>query len=154
MSEYITSISHIGLLGRNDNHLDEIKELAEVSVKSKPALTRIAIRNKGRTLFVSPDSVVQVTAQGNYVLLQCESASYVLRESITAMEEKLEPYGFIRIHRSVLINRSWVEEIRPYLTGAYGLRMRGGKEIKVTRTYKKNLKSLAELWLSNDSFLD
>jgi len=53
-----------------------------------------------------------------------------------------------------LVNRLWVEEIRPYLTGDYRLRIKGGKEFKVTRTYKCNLKSLAELWLSNGSFLE
>ena len=154
MSEHIIDVSEIGLHRTMNDHVAHAKGLPEILVKAQPPLTRIAIRSKGRTLFVSPDAVVQVRAQGNYVLLQCESGSHLLRESITAMQEKLEPYGFIRIHRSVLINRSWVEEIRPYVTGAYGLRMRGGKEIKVTRTYKKNLKSLAELWLSNDSFLN
>jgi DNA-binding LytR/AlgR family response regulator len=117
-------------------------------------LARIAIRVNGGTQFVNADCVLAVRAQGNYVLLLCESGSYLLRDSITAMQRRLEPYGFVRIHRSVLVNRSWVEEIRPSLAGDYGLRMRGGKEFKVTRTYKYNLKSLAELWLTNDSFVD
>lgn len=115
---------------------------------------RIAIRVKGETRFVSTDCVLVVRARGNYVLLQCDSDSYPLRESITTMEEQLAPYGFVRIHRSVLVNRSWVEKIRSYLNGDCGLCMRGGKEFKVARTYKRNLKSLAELWLSNHSFLD
>jgi DNA-binding LytR/AlgR family response regulator len=69
--------------------------------------------------------------------------------------EKLEPHGFIRIHRSVLVNTSFVEEIRPGSTGEYGLRVKGGKEYTVTRTYKKNLKSLAEYWIgAGASFLD
>jgi two-component system LytT family response regulator len=58
------------------------------------------------------------------------------------MAEKLEPYGFIRIHRSMLVNRLFVEEVQPYFTGEYGLRLKGGKEYSVTRTYRKNLKSL------------
>jgi DNA-binding LytR/AlgR family response regulator len=61
--------------------------------------------------------------------------------------QKLEPHGFIRIHRSVLVNASFVEEIRPQPTGEYGLRVKGGKEYTVTRTYKRNLKSLAAFWL-------
>ena len=115
---------------------------------------RIAIRVKGETRFVNTDCVLVVRAQGNYVLLQCDSDSYLLRESITTMQEQLAPYGFVRIHRSVLVNRSWVEKIRSYVNGDCGLCMRGGKEFKVARTYKRNLKSLAELWLSNHSFLD
>ena len=91
-------------------------------------------------------------AEGNYVLLERQSGSYLLRESISTMAEKLKPYGFIRIHRSVLVNGAFVEEIQPYLTGEYGFRMKGGKEYTVTRTYKKNLRSLAGLWIGTDSF--
>ncbi|MGB6358451.1 MAG: LytTR family DNA-binding domain-containing protein [Candidatus Acidiferrales bacterium] len=115
--------------------------------------SRIAINKKGRILFINPNDVLTVVGQGNYVLLQCESTLYRLRESMTVMAEKLEPYGFVRIHRSVLVNKSWVEEIRPYTPGLYLLRLQGGKEFTVTRTYKKNLKSLAELWLGNDTFV-
>jgi two-component system LytT family response regulator len=97
--------------------------------------------------------VLMVQAQGNYVMLQCESGSYRFRESISTIEEKLAPYGFIRIHRSALVNRLWVAEIWSYVAGDYGLRLRDGKELRVTRTYKKNLKALAELWLSNELFL-
>jgi len=105
-------------------------------------------------MFVDPNDVVAVQAEGNYVLLQQrDSGSYLLRESISAMADKLRPYGFIRIHRSVLVNSSYVEEIQPWLTGEYGLRVKGGKEYTVTRTYKKNLKSLAAYWIGTDTFL-
>jgi len=122
--------------------------------KLSPALApRVAIKAKGRILFINPNDVVAVQAEGNYVLLQRESGSYLLREAISVVAEKLRPYGFIRIHRSVLVNTSFVEEIKPYLTGEYGLRIKGGKEYTVTRTYKKNLRSLAEFWIGSGAFL-
>jgi len=120
---------------------------------SRPRQPRIAIKTKGRILFVDPDDLVAVQAEGNYVLLERASGSYLLRESISVLAEKLKPYGFIRIHRSVLVNTSLVEEIKPYLTGEYGLRVKGGKEYTVTRTYKKNLKRLAEFWIGSGAFL-
>lgn len=120
---------------------------------SRRQLVRVAIKSKGRILFVDPINVITVQAQGNYVLLRRESGTYMLRESISVMAKKLEPYGFVRIHRSMLVNRSFVEEIHPYLTGAYGLRVKGGKEYTVSRTYKKNLQSLAEFWIGSDTFL-
>jgi two-component system, LytTR family, response regulator len=125
----------------------------DVNKPSHRQTVRIAVKNKRRIVFVNPGDIVSVVAQGNYVLLQRESGAYLLRESISGIAEKLEPYGFVRIHRSALVNRSWVEEIRPYLTGEYRLRLKGGKEFTVTRTYKKNLKLLAELWLGNGTFL-
>jgi DNA-binding LytR/AlgR family response regulator len=116
---------------------------------------RVAIKVKGRILFINLGDVVSVQADGNYVLLQRESTSYPLRESISTVAEKLEPHGFIRIHRSVLVNSALVEEIKPYSTGEYGLRMKGRREYRVTRTYKKNLKLLAEFWIGAGAlFLD
>ena len=114
---------------------------------TSPREPRIAFKVKGRILFINPGDVVAVQSEGNYVWLRLETLSHLLRESLSVVAEKLEPHGFIRIHRSVLVNASFVEEIRPYPTGEYGLRVKGGKEYTVTRTYKRNLKSLAAFWL-------
>src|SRR5579863_5231944 len=129
--------------------LAEMLPLLRKIVQRQPP--RVAIKAKGRILFIDPGDVVSVHAEGNYVLLQRESGSYMLRESISEMAEKLKSYGFIRIHRSVLVNTSFVEEIQPWITGEYGLRVKGGKEYTVTRTYKKNLRSLAEFWIGTDT---
>ncbi len=116
---------------------------------------RVAIKVKGRILFINLADVVSVQAQGNYVLLHRDSTSYLLRESISAVAEKFQSHGFIRIHRSILVNISFVEEIKPYPTGEYGLRVKGRQEFRVTRTYKKNLKFLAEFWIGAGAlFLD
>jgi len=130
-----------------------IEALLQLQKLSRPQYPRIAIKTKGRILFINPTDVVAVQAEGNYVLLQRESDSYLLRESITLVAEKLEPYGFIRIHRSALVNIAFVVEIKTYSTGKYGLRVRGGKEYAVTRGYKKNLKSLTEFRIGSGAFL-
>jgi DNA-binding LytR/AlgR family response regulator len=137
--------------GEGRARLMEILPQAPRMQKSSP---RIAIKAKGRILFIDPGAVIAVQAEGNYVLLlQREGGSYLLRESISEMAEKLEAYGFIRIHRSVLVNASFVEEIQPCQTGEYELRMKGGKQFTVTRTYKKNLRALADFWIGTGGFL-
>jgi len=67
--------------------------------------------------------------------------------------EKLKPYGFIRIHRSVLVNTSFVEEIQPWTTGEYVLRIKGGKEFTASRTYKNNLQSITRSWVGTGTFV-
>jgi len=64
--------------------------------------------------------------------------------------EKLKPYGFIRIHRSVVVNITAVEKIQPLPTGEYRLRVKGGKEYVVTRKYKHSLRDLAQLWVGSE----
>jgi DNA-binding LytR/AlgR family response regulator len=119
---------------------------------AKPQSFRVAIKVRGKILFIHLSDVVAVQAEGKCVLLQQNARSYLLRESISMVAERLETHGFIRIHRSVLVNTSFVEEIRPLSTGEYCLRVGGGKEYTVTRTYKKNLKSLAEFWIGTGAF--
>lgn len=113
---------------------------------------KIAIKTKGKILLIPPGNILAVEAEGNYVLLRGPSDTYLLRESISAMAEKLEAYGFIRVHRSVLVNATCVEEIHAGATGEYVLRITGGREYMVSRTYKNNLKSLAHSWIGTDSF--
>ena len=111
---------------------------------AKPQLLRVAIKARGKILFINLCDLVTFEAKGKCVLLQQKGRSHLLRESISVVAERLEAHGFIRIHRSVLVNSSFVQEIRPLSTGQYCLRVEGEKEYTVTRTYKKNLKSLAK----------
>jgi two-component system, LytTR family, response regulator len=113
---------------------------------------RIAIKAKGRIFFIDTADVIAVEAKGNYVLLLHTSSSHMLRESISTMEEKLNLHGFVRIHRSVLVNAALVEEIHPLSAGDYVLRVLGGREFTATRTYKKNLRLLAQLWIGIENF--
>jgi two-component system LytT family response regulator len=114
------------------------------------AAPRIAFKTNGRILFLDLAEIVAVQAEGNYVSLLHRPHPYLLRESLSCMAEKLKPYGFIRIHRSVVVNTSSVEEIQPLPTGEYKLRVKGGKEYFVTRTYKDNLRDLAQLWVGSE----
>lgn len=120
---------------------------------ARPPSPRVAIKVKGKILFINLADIVAVQAEGNYVSLQGQTTSHLLRDSISGVAERLEPCGFVRIHRSVLVNKTFVEEIRSFPTGEYGLRLKGGREFKVTRTYKKNLKSIAEFWIGTGAFL-
>jgi DNA-binding LytR/AlgR family response regulator len=115
----------------------------------KPPAPRIAVKAKGSILFLDLADISAVQAEGNYVSLRHRPNPYLVHESLSSMAEKLKPYGFIRIHRSVVVNTSAVEEIQPLPTGEYRLRVSGGKEYLVTRTYKDNLRDLAQLWVGS-----
>jgi DNA-binding LytR/AlgR family response regulator len=127
-----------------------IRALRQLEAIARRQAPRIAFKAKGRILFVDLAEIVAVQAEGNYVSLRHRPNPYLLHESLSSMAEKLKPYGFIRIHRSVVVNISAVEEIQPLPTGEYRLRVKGGKEYLVTRTYKDNLRNLAQLWVGSE----
>src|ERR1051326_6012221 len=86
-----------------------IRVLRQLEVMAKRQARRIAVKAKGNILFLDLAEIVAVQAEGNYVSLRHRPNPYLLRESLSSMAEKLKPYGFIRIHRSVVVNVSAVE---------------------------------------------
>jgi len=123
------------------------RQLESIAKRQAP---RIAFKAKGSILLLNLFDILAVQAEGNYVSLQHRPNRYLVHESLSSMAEKLKPYGFIRIHRSVVVNVSAVEQVQPLPTGEYRLRVRGGKEYLVTRTYKHNLRDLAQLWVGTE----
>jgi DNA-binding LytR/AlgR family response regulator len=118
------------------NHLSEV--------------ARIAIKAKCRILFVDPADLIVAKAQGNYVALVHKSGSYLVRETMATAEQKLTPLGFVRIHRSILVNTTLVKDLRRDNKGTYVLRTTDGSEHPVGRNYKENLKVIAKSWLGVD----
>ena len=110
-------------------------------------VARLAIKAKGRVLFVDPVDLVVAKAQGNYVALVHKSGSYLVRETMATAEQKLTPLGFVRIHRSILVNTTLVKDLRRDNRGTYVLRTTDGSEHPVGRAYKSNLKGIARSWL-------
>lgn len=127
-----------------------MRVLQQLEVIVKRQAPRIAIKAKGKILFLDVAEIVAVQAEGNYISLRHRTNPYLARESLSSMAEKLKPYGFVRIARSVVVNISAVEEIQPLPTGEYRLRVKGGKEYLVTRTYKHHLRDLAQLWVGSE----
>jgi DNA-binding LytR/AlgR family response regulator len=129
--------------------LDPAEELMErPPSKESVRPAKIAVRTEGKIVFVNPGDVRVIEAQGNYVLLQTASASHSLRESISTVADKLEPYGFVRIHRSTIVNASAVEEIRTSPSGEIRVCLKGSnKEYSVSRRYRAALQSIAPCWI-------
>jgi DNA-binding LytR/AlgR family response regulator len=127
-----------------------MRVLRQLEVLAKRPAPRIAFKAKDSILFLDLADILAVQAEGNYVSLQHRTNSYLVHESLSSLAEKLKPYGFIRIHRSAVVNISAVEEVQRLATGEYRLRVKGGKKYVATRTYKHNLRDLAQLWVGSE----
>lgn len=134
------------------NHLNLLDLTAkEVACPVAPIKSsKLAVKLKRKIVFIDTADVTAVEAQGNYVLLRWGLSSYRVRDSISRVAEVLKPHGFIRIHRSVLVNPIFVEEIQQRSNGQYGLRVRGTREYRVARTCRENLRSITQFWIGTD----
>jgi two-component system, LytTR family, response regulator len=104
--------------------------------------TRLPVKLEGRIVLVRLDQVEWIESEGNYVRLHLSDRSYLLRDTMSAIEVKLDPDQFARIHRCAIININRIEYLRPWFTGEYIVRMQSGKELTLTRSYRDNLRRL------------
>ena len=143
-----SKINNRGRLATSGNtSLPAGEEVLDAIHAKSNEVARIAIKANGRVLFVDPTDVVVAKAQGNYVALVHKFGCYLVRETMATAEQKLTPLGFVRIHRSILVNTALVKDLRRDNTGTYVLRTTDGREHPVGRAYKDNLKVIARSWL-------
>jgi two-component system LytT family response regulator len=109
----------------------------------------------GRILVLRLNEVDWVEAHQDYVALHVGSKAWLVREAISALEPRLAPLGFVRIHRSTLLNIDRVRELRPLSRGEFMVVLFDGTERKLSRNYRGALDRLAGYGLSHaDSDLE
>lgn len=114
---------------------------------------RIGIKCQGSIELIQVRDVLSVVAEGNHSVVQYRTGSSRLRAPLSALARKLGPYGLVRIRRSTLVNRIWIEAVRSLGAGKYAVRLQGGSQFTVTPAYRENLKLVADVWIGNDAFL-
>jgi two-component system LytT family response regulator len=104
---------------------------------------RIPARSGNRVKFVDAEEIDWIEAQGNYAALHTAAGSELVRETMTALEQRLDPRRFARIHRRHIVRIDRIEELEPHSTGEYVVVLRGGTRLISGRTYRTRLAALA-----------
>ena len=108
-----------------------------------PSMTdRIPVKTHGRVMIVNVAEIDWVGADGDYVSVHVGAKSWLLRETIAAAEARLALSGFVRIHRSTLVNICRVRELQPLSKGEFTVVLRDGTELKLSRNYRFALERL------------
>jgi two-component system LytT family response regulator len=103
---------------------------------------RLAVRDRGRVLLVEPAEIDWVEAEGDYVRLHVGGRGHLHRETMAAMEARLAPLRFARIHRSAIVNVARVREVRPRGDREYTVVLRDGTRLGLSRGYRDRLRAL------------
>ena len=107
----------------------------------RAAPDRIAVRSRGRVLFVKLEDVDWFEAADNYVSLHCGRDTHVIRETMNDLESRLDPSRFLRVHRSAIVNLDRIKELQPWFRGDYRVILRDGTELPLTKTHREKLES-------------
>lgn len=101
---------------------------------------RFLVRKLGREFLVNAADIEWAQSAGNYVNLHVKQREYPLRTTIAALEQRLDPARFQRVHRSYLVNLDQVGAIEPLDTGDARLHLRDGGTLPCSRTYRQQLR--------------
>ena len=97
---------------------------------------RLEIRSRGSTRFVDVADVDWISADGSYVRLHVGERWLLMRGSLTELARRLAAQGFVRIHRSSLVNRERVVAERPLAKGDAEIELRDGTVLRRSRRYR------------------
>jgi two-component system LytT family response regulator len=96
----------------------------------------LPIRNGRETVRVPVETIEWVDAAGDYLCIHASGHTHILRATMREMENLLNPRLFQRVHRSTIVNLTRVKSLRAHMNGEYFLRLEGGQELKLSRTYR------------------
>lgn len=103
---------------------------------------RISFKSEGRVVFLETDEIGWIEACANYVRLHSARESYLVRESIGKIAERLDSATFVRIHRSIIVNAGKIRELQPCNSGEYIVVLKDGKELPCSRGYRGGIQQM------------
>jgi two-component system LytT family response regulator len=107
----------------------------------EPPLTRLVVKRDGRVAFVRVDELDWIEAADYCVKLHTQGQVHLLRESLNALEARLDPAKFFRVHRSAIVNLDRIRELQPYFKGEHVLILQDGTRLKLSRARRDDLET-------------
>lgn len=105
-------------------------------------LQRLVVRNEERIDLVPVDSIDWIESANNYAVLHCGSKTYVLGETLSGLEHRLDPQRFLRVHRQRIVNLTRVVALFPVAGGVYELELSDGTRFGSGRQYRDGIQKL------------
>ncbi|HKU66280.1 MAG TPA: LytTR family DNA-binding domain-containing protein [Candidatus Baltobacteraceae bacterium] len=96
---------------------------------------RLLVPSRGRALFVNTSDILHLEAERNNVSVHSRDGTFVMRSTLDALERKLDPQQFVRIHRSHVVNIDAIREIHPWFHGDFKVRLHDGSELMWSRRF-------------------
>ncbi|KLI64725.1 LytR/AlgR family response regulator transcription factor [Aurantiacibacter marinus] len=111
--------------------------------EQSPWLAEFWVPHRSELLRIEAGQVFRIDAERDYVRLHVGETSYLLLQTIAGLEEKLDPEKFIRIHRSTILRRDFIRGLRHEGLGVWCAELEDGEELRIGRTYLKQVKAMA-----------
>ncbi|MEO8448538.1 MAG: LytTR family DNA-binding domain-containing protein [Gemmatimonadota bacterium] len=98
---------------------------------------RLPVKLGARVVLVGVDEIDWLEAADNYVRLHAGGGRHLVRDTLRALEEQLDPRRFARIHRSAIVNLARVKELVAQRSGDYAVVLASGERLTLSRSFKR-----------------
>lgn len=127
-----------GAANKNKAHAEKIAGLLRATAPAAPSpAPALLVKRDDRVLVLQPAEIDWLEADGDYVRLHVGGESHLTRATLTDMERRLRSAGFVRIHRSRLVNLSRVKELRPLSRGESVVVLKSGVRLEASYAFMK-----------------
>lgn len=120
----------------------EMNRFLEKLQQRTPFMQHVAVKSKGELRLVPVDRIDWFESAGNYVRLHAGPERFLLRQTMSGLEEKLDPAQFVRIHRTVIVNLRRIEAIGPASHGDRVVSLQDGTQLPLSRVYLERIDSI------------
>ncbi len=126
----------------SDRLLDDYRKgLAELNSGTGTYLTTIAVKHRGDIVLIKTTDITHFEAMDDYVTIHLKGKKYLKKGTLKALEGKLDPAGFVRIHRSYIVNLTFADKLKKDSEGSDVLLMNDGTTLPVSASGLGNLKN-------------
>lgn len=124
--------------GEFNHRLAELLQMYGEDSGKKP-VKRFAVRAGGQVTFVEVCDIDWIEGNGDYASLHVGKRTFLLRQSLQSLEERLNPEEFVRIHRSAILQLDRIKDLRSLTNRDCELTLRDGTRLRASRTYSPSL---------------
>ena len=111
--------------------------------EESPWLSEFWVPHRSELVRIAATDVERIDAERDYVRLHVGGQNFLLLQTITSLEERLDPEQFIRIHRSCILRRDRITGLRHEGLGVWSAETAEGAVLRIGRTYLPNVKKMA-----------
>jgi DNA-binding LytR/AlgR family response regulator len=139
ISVILLSITYGGEIVLRERRIAELTRQAEDAPQDDP---HVWVRSGSGQVRIDIADIRWISAEGECVRFHCGDRTFLERLSISAATERLGPFGFVRIHRSTLVNPRHVEGLGRTSWGALQLRLSSGAQLRVSKSFQREVRTL------------
>ncbi len=101
------------------------------------------VPHRSELIRIAASDIERIDAERDYMRLHIGPRSYLLHQTISALEARLDPDRFIRVHRSVIVRRDRIKRLGHDRSGAWHAELVDGEVVRIGRTYLAAAKAMA-----------